>query len=89
MNDIQAYTQLVSACLIGVFAAFLFVLLKKRDLLLRYTAAEAEFYLRIGIPANLVNASRSLAEGCIPVYLAAGYLSLGVLTFVACAVFAT
>ena len=80
--DIHTYTQIVSVCCIGLFTAFLFVLLKKRDLLFRFTAAEAVFYLRIGIPANLVNASRRLAEGRIPVYLAAGYLSLNVLTLV-------
>ena len=94
MNDSQAYPQIVSAglpknsdswielALIGFFAAFLFMLLKTRDLLLRYTAAEAAFYLRIGISANLVNVSRRLSEGRIPVYLAAGYLFLGVLTFI-------
>jgi hypothetical protein len=82
MNDILTYNQIVPACLIGFFAAYLFVLLQKRDLILRFTAAEAAFYLRIGMPANLVHASRRLAEGSLPVYLAAGFLCLNVITFV-------
>lgn len=71
---------------ITFLAACLFVLLKRRDLLLRYTSAEARFFLRLGMSARLVSASRRLSEGRFVVYFVATLLILGVVVFVAGAV---
>jgi hypothetical protein len=41
-----------------LFLAFLFVVTRRRELWLRYIAAEAAFWTRLGIPARIAESSR-------------------------------
>jgi len=61
------------------YAALLALLLRRRDLWLRYTAAEAAFWLRIGCPARIVNACRRWEESGSFVYWIGGILAATVL----------
>jgi hypothetical protein len=45
-----------------LFGAWLLLLLKRRDLWLRYTAAEAALWCRLGLPRRLVDACRRSEE---------------------------
>lgn len=48
----------ISAALTVVFTALLLLATRRRDLWLRCIAAEAAFWMRLGIPARIVEASR-------------------------------
>jgi nitrate reductase NapE component len=52
----------VSAALTAVFVALLFFVTQRRELWLRYIAAEAAFWVRIGVPARIADASRRFEE---------------------------
>lgn len=44
------------------FAGLLLLILKRRELWLRYTAAEASFWLHLGLPRRFVESTRRLQE---------------------------
>jgi hypothetical protein len=67
-------------------AAWLLLLRRRRDLWLRYTAAEAAFSLRLRLPARFVNASRRWEEGRSFVYWVAGMLVVTLLILAAAGV---
>lgn len=48
----------ISVTLTLVFVALLFFVTRRRDMWLRYIAAEAGFWMRIGVPARIAEASR-------------------------------
>lgn len=48
----------VSAALTLVFGSLLWLVTRRRELWLRYIAAEAAFWTRVGIPARIVESSR-------------------------------
>ena len=48
----------ISSGLTIVFVALLFLVTRRRDLWLRYIAAEAAFWVRLRLPARIVEASR-------------------------------
>jgi hypothetical protein len=52
--------------------AGLWLLLKRRDVWLRWTAAEAAFYVRLHLPAKFISSNRKFSEGRIWVYIVAG-----------------
>jgi hypothetical protein len=53
-----------------LFATLLFVAARRRDIWLRYTAAEAEFWLRLGFPPRkFVEAARRIEEGRMLLFL--------------------
>ena len=49
----------ISSALAIVFVALLLLVTRRRDLWLRYIAAEAAFWTRLRVPARIVEASRS------------------------------
>ena len=52
----------VSAALTLVFVVLLWLVTRRRDLWLRYIAAEAVFWTRLRVPAGVVEASRRFEE---------------------------
>jgi hypothetical protein len=68
------------------FGTWLLLLLRRRDLWLRFTAAEAAFWLRLRMPARLVAASRRWEEGRSFVHWIAGFFVVTLLVLVAAAV---
>jgi hypothetical protein len=48
----------ISVALTIVFVALLFFVTRRRDLWLRYIAVEAGFWMRLGVPARIAEASR-------------------------------
>jgi hypothetical protein len=61
----------ISVALSIIFAAWLCLLVWRRDLWLRYTAAEAAFYMRLRLPAKYIQWRRKFAEGRAEVRLVA------------------
>jgi hypothetical protein len=51
-----------------LFGGVLCLLLRRRDLWLRYTAAEEAFWLRLHLPSRFVAANRRFSEGRAAVY---------------------
>jgi len=80
------FAELAMVMLTG---AGLWLLLKRRDLWLRWTAAEAAFYERLHLPARFVSSNRKFSEGRIWVYIVAGLFlfSVAVLVFAVWAYF--
>jgi hypothetical protein len=56
--DISLRWFWISAALAILFTALLWLVTRRRELWLRYIAAEAAFWTRVGIPARIVEASR-------------------------------
>lgn len=61
------------------FSVWLWVLLRHRDLWLRYTAKEAAFWTRLHLPASIVAASRRFSEGRAVIYFTVVGLVIGLL----------
>jgi hypothetical protein len=85
MDPLKAFERWF--CIAFVFALFyialLWLVIRRRDLWLRYTAAEAAFWLRIGFPpARIVNACRRWEEGGSFVYWIGAILFATVLVMV-------
>ena len=55
----------ISVALTIVFVALLFFVTRRRNLWLRYIAAEAAFWTRLGVPARVAEASRRFEESRI------------------------
>ena len=55
------------------FGAWLWFLLKRRDIWLRWTAAEATFWLCLRMPSRLVNANRRFVESRSFIQWVAGF----------------
>jgi hypothetical protein len=61
------------------FGVWVWVLVRRRDLWLRYTAAEAAFFSRLHLPHSFVTASRRFSEGRSVIYFAVVGLVAGLL----------
>jgi hypothetical protein len=53
-----------------IFGSWLWLLFCRRDLWLRYTAAEAAFWKRLHLPLRVIEASRRFGEGRGVIYFA-------------------
>ena len=55
----------ISSVLAILFGAYLFIATRHRAVYLRYITAEAAFWIRLGVPARIVEYSRRFEEGRI------------------------
>jgi hypothetical protein len=77
--------ELSVACDVGVllyFGIWLWVLVRRRDLWLRYTAREAAFWSRLHFPPSFVTANRRFSEGRAVIYFAVVGLVVGLLLLI-------
>jgi hypothetical protein len=64
------------------FSVWLWVLIRRRDLWLRYTAAEAAFSARFHLPPRLIAACRRFGEGRAVIYFTIICLGLSLLMLI-------
>jgi hypothetical protein len=64
------------------FGVWLWVLLRRRDLWLRYTVREAAFWSRLHLPPSFVAASRRFSEGRAVIYFVVVGLVAGLPLFI-------
>jgi hypothetical protein len=65
-----------------IFGGWLWLLLRRRDLWLRYTAAEAAFWKRLHLPPRFIEASRRFDEGRGVIYFAAICVALSLIILI-------